>query len=352
MSADAWRNAINAVLEYPLPALPEPGKLLDVADGVHWLRMPLPFALDHINLWLLRDGAGWVIVDTGFASDATREHWDRISADYLGGRPVHRIVATHLHPDHLGLAAWLAERFQADVWMTQAEFLYARALWSAADTGLPLPFADLYRRHGLDETRARSIAGRTGSYRRGVPRLPDHYRRLAGGDELTIDGRKWRVIIGQGHSPEHAALHCEELGALISGDMVLPKISTNVSVQPLEPDGNPLALFLRSLERYRPLASDTLVLPSHGAVFRGLHGRLDALAHHHEERFALLEEACRTPRTAAELLTALFRRELDTHQLVFAMGEAVAHLNYLMHAGRLQRETDEHGTYRFVRRAA
>ena len=339
---------MTAELHYPLPDPPAPGKLLDVAEGVHWLRMPLPFALDHINLWLLRDGPGWVIVDAGFATDATRAHWETIFAACLDGRPVHRIVATHLHPDHLGLAAWLARRFGTDVWMTQAEFLYARALWTAADPSLPLPFADLFRRHGLDEARTASIAGRTGAYRRGVPELPARYRRIAEGDELEIDGRKWRVIVGYGHSPEHAALYCESLGLLISGDMVLPRISTNVSVQPLEPEGNPLALFLQSLERYRALPADTLVLPSHGAVFRGLHPRLDALAQHHRERFALLEEACRTPRSAAELLATLFQRELDLHQLVFAMGEAIAHLNWLMHAGRLER-LDDDGVYRFVR---
>lgn len=342
---------MSTELHYPIEGLPEPGTAVEVADGVHWIRMPLPFALDHINLWLLRDGAGWVIVDSGFATDATRRHWEQIFERRLGGRPVHRIVVTHLHPDHLGLAAWLAERFDAAVWMTQAEFLYARALWSAADSGLPLPFADLFRRHGLDEARAGAIGARTGAYRRGVPRLPAEFRRLAGDDRLDIDGRPWRIIIGQGHSPEHAALYCEALGLLISGDMVLPKISTNVSVSPLEPEGNPLALFLASLERYRPLPDDTLVLPSHGAVFRGLHRRLDALGHHHRERFALLEDACRTPRTAAELLTALFRRELDPHQLVFAMGEAIAHLNYLMHAGRLQRVTGADRIYRFVRAA-
>lgn len=345
-----WRDTINSpTLAYPIPGLPAAGQLLEVADGVHWLRMPLPFALDHINLWLLRDGPGWVIVDCGYGSEATRERWNAIFDAYLGGRPVHRIVVTHLHPDHLGLAAWLAERFHAEVWMTQSEFLQAHTIWAAVGGEAQSRLADICRRHGLDEARAAGIAGRSGAYRQGVPALPAHYRRLLASDTLMIDGRPWQVIVGHGHSPEHAALYCEDLQVLISGDMVLPKITTNVSVGPLEPEGDPLGLFLNSLRRFAGLPSDTLVLPSHGHVFQGLHARLHDLQRHHEERFALILEACGEPRSAADLLGQLFKRELDGHQLSFAMGEAVAHLNYLMHANRLERLTDGVGVHRFVR---
>jgi glyoxylase-like metal-dependent hydrolase (beta-lactamase superfamily II) len=325
--------------------------LLQVADGVYWIRMPLPFALDHINLWLLRDGDGWVIVDTGFGSSATKKLWEQLIADHLGGRPVTRIIVTHLHPDHLGLAAWLAERFGAPVWMTLTEFLMAHTVWSAQGGDMLTQLANLYRRHGLAEDQAAMIAGRAGSYRSAIPTLPTSFRRLIGGDAVMIDGHLWRVIIGHGHSPEHAALYCETLGLVISGDMVLPRITTNVSIAPFEPDGNPLQMFLDSLDRFRVLREDTLVLPSHGLVFHGLLPRLEQLREHHAERFTIVLDACREPRSAPELLRYLFKREFDAHQLSFAMGETIAHLNFLMHTKQLQR-VDESGRYRFVRAAA
>lgn len=325
--------------------------MLQVADGVHWIRMPLPFALDHINLWLLRDGNGWTIVDTGFGSTSTKQLWEQIITDHLDGRPVTRIIVTHLHPDHLGLAAWLAERFGVEIWMTQTEFLMAHTIWAGQSGDMLARLATLYRRHGLPEDKVAMVAGRAGSYRVAVPSLPQSFRRLIGGDTVTINGQTWRVIIGHGHSPEHAALYCEPLRILISGDMVLPKITTNVSVAPFEPDGSPLQMFLDSLKRFSALPEDTLVLPSHGSVFHGLHSRLEQLHEHHAERFDIVLGACEEPRSAPELLRFLFKREFDAHQLSFAMGETIAHLNFLMHTKRLRR-IDEANRYRFVRAAA
>lgn len=311
--------------------------------------MPLPFVLDHINLWLLRDGDGWTIVDSGFGNDVTKSLWEEIFRDYLDGRPVRRIIVTHLHPDHLGLAAWLADRFNVDVWMTIGEFAMARQLWNEADGSPQETQIAIYRRHGLSDHQLNEMGARRGAYRKAIPSLPQTLHRIIDGDDVSIDGHDWRVITGYGHSPEHASLYCESLKLLIAGDMVLPKISTNVSVSPFEPEGDPLGLFLRSLKRLATLPADTLVLPSHGHVFHGLRERIDDLLQHHEERFAILTAACEQPRTAAGLLGELFKRELDGHQLSFAMGEAIAHLNHLMHTRRLKRETDSQGTHRFVR---
>lgn len=310
--------------------------------------MPLPFALDHINVWLLRDGAGWTIVDSGFGIDVTKNLWEQVFGEYLAGRPVTRVIVTHLHPDHIGLAGWLADRFSAEVWMTSAEFASAHLHWNTVGA-LHDKVVDLYRQHGLDETRLASIAGRGAMYRRSIPALPATFRRIADGESIAIDGRAWRVIIGRGHSPEHASLYCESLGVLISGDMVLPKITTNVSVVPYEPEGNPLGMFLESLKRFVTLPHDTLVLPSHGLVFYGVRERLEDLTHHHEERFDLIADACRTPQSATALLGQLFKRQLDAHQLSFAMGEAIAHLNYLMYEKRVERLEDAGGIYRFAR---
>lgn len=335
-------------LIYPLPRVPSPGEALPVADGVYWLRMPLPFALDHINLWLLADGAGWTLVDCGYTSDATRELWEQVVERHLEGRPVTRVIATHFHPDHVGMAWWLTRRFAAPLWMTRAEFLTAHLVREGTAGYGREPLLALFRRHGLDEMRLSALGERPGNYRRGVPELPLAYQPIAEAEILSIGGRPWRVIVGRGHAPEHACLYCEPLGLLISGDMVLPKISTNVSVWPNEPDADPLSLFLSSLERLRELLSDTLILPSHGSVFQGLALRIAELKSHHRRRLAELAAACRRPRTAAELLPVLFPRELDNHQLFFAIGEAIAHLNFLWHRGGLARTQDDKGIYRFA----
>ncbi|MDR2188766.1 MAG: MBL fold metallo-hydrolase [Azonexus sp.] len=337
-------------LRFPHPAPPPAGERSEVAPGVFWLRMPLPFQLDHINLWLLKDGDGWIIVDSGFANDAARAIWQRIFASLDG--PVRRLIVTHFHPDHLGLAAWLMAETGAELAMTAAEFLTAHAAWHEIG-GHGTPFMlEQFRQHGLDEERLDQFARRGPGYRRAVPRLPDHYYRLCGGDVIDIGGRGWQALIGHGHAPEHLSLYCAEAGVLISGDMLLPKISTNISVFAVTPNANPLAWYLDSLaELNRDIpADDTLALPSHGLPFYGIANRVAELHAHHAERLQMLEQCCQdAPQSAASLLEALFPRALDTQQTMFAMGEAIAHLNYLEAAGRLSRRVDADGRIRFQR---
>jgi len=232
--------------------------------------MPLPFALDHINLWLLEDGPGWTIVDAGYAMAETTERWGRIFAEWLRGLPVTRIIVTHHHPDHIGLAGWLAERWQAPLWISEREWLFARVMTGSGDDSRGLR-RDFARRAGFDEAASELFAEHHQGYRRGVPWVPSSFRRLADGLVVEIGGREWRVIIGEGHSPELACLYCAETGVLISGDQVLPKISPNVSVQAHEPDSDPLSRFLRSLDMLRcAVPPGTLVLPSHSLPFFGL----------------------------------------------------------------------------------
>jgi len=342
----------TAIPDYPFAEAPEAGSVTQVAAGIFWLRMPLPFALNHINLWLLDDGAGWTVVDCGYASEGTRAAWERIFDHHLDGRPVTRIIVTHCHPDHIGLVSWLAGKFGLMPWITKSEYLLAHAYYhciAGTDHGALLA---LNQKHGLDRARLDSTDWREDQYRNGVPALPDRFRRIRHGETLVIGGNAWKVMVGHGHSPEHAALHCESLGVLISGDMLLPRISTNVSVWPMAPDGDPLAEFLASLDDYAGLDAATLVLPSHGAPFRGMHERIAGLGRHHKLRLDRITEVCDRPATAAELLPHLFQRRFDDYQLIFAMGEAIAHLNYLMHRGVLTRVDDTDGMYRFVRRAA
>ena len=336
-------------LRSPAVTPPAPGEPSAIASGIWWLRMPLPFALDHINLWLLEDGAGWTIVDTGYALPETKAAWERIFALHLGGRPVTRIVVTHYHPDHIGLAHWLAERWRVPLWITEKEWLYAQVMSRYSDdfTRLRAAYA---RRAGLDAAASERFGRHEASYRRGVPAVPAAFCRIADGMTIAIGGRQWRVIVGEGHAPEHACLYCAEAGMLIAGDQVLPKISPNISLQPYEPDGDPLARYLASLLRLRAaVPPETLVLPSHDLPFFGLHPRIDALAAHHRARCAAIVAACERPQCAADLLPVLFRRPLDRHQTAFALGEALAHLHYLAGEHALDRTIGADGVERFRR---
>ena len=342
----------ESVLEYPAGTPPAAGETLEIAPGVHWARMPLPFALDHINLWLLEDEIGgepgWTLVDCGIGDEVTRGLWESIFALRVAGRPVRRLVVTHHHPDHAGLASWLIERTGAELWMPQAEYFAAHAMRDGSSGFAFDRVVAMFERNGLAGERLELMKQRRSNYRIRVPAFPSDYRRLMDGDVLSVGGRAWKVIMGYGHAPEHAALHCEYAGLLISGDMVLPRISTNVSVWANEPEGNPLALFLNSLTRYAALPAATLTLPSHGLPFRGLRERIAQLKEHHRQRLDELHEACDVPKTAADVLDTLFRRKLDTHQLFFAMGEAMAHLHLLEREGRLKRSVGGDGVVRYA----
>jgi glyoxylase-like metal-dependent hydrolase (beta-lactamase superfamily II) len=343
----------ESILEYPQAKPPAGGETLEIAPGVHWARMPLPFALDHINLWLLEDEVAgepaWTLIDCGIGDDATRALWERILGERVAGRKVARLVVTHHHPDHAGLASWLIERTGTQMWMSQSEYFAAHAMREGSAGFAFDRVVAMFERNGLTGERLELMKQRRSNYRNRVPEFPPDYRRLMDGDVLHIGRRTWKIIMGYGHAPEHAALYCAEAGALISGDMVLPRISTNVSVWANEPEGNPLALFLDSLTRYAELPPTTLTLPSHGLPFRGLRERIAQLKEHHRLRLDELHEACDVPKTAADVLDTLFRRKLDTHQLFFAMGEAMAHLHLLEREGRLVRSIGGEGIVRYAR---
>ncbi len=342
------------MITYPHEIPPAPGESIRVADGIFWIRMPLPFALDHINLWLLEDddetGPGWTIVDTGYGVAETHALWERHFAETMAGKPVKRIIVTHYHPDHVGCAAWLHERTSAPVWMTATEFLSAHA---AADDAAGFDrgnSARLFLEHGLGKVRpdfAIAQQARNTAYKRGVPTVPRQYMRIMDGDLIRIGRREWRIITAFGHAPEHATLFSAGDGILISGDQVLPRITTNVSVWGNQPESNPLKLFLDSFDKFAALPADALVLPSHDRVFTGLHERIAQLHAHHALRLDELAASIGTPKCAAEILPVLFRRPLNDHQLVFAIGEAIAHLHFLWRAGRAKRTYGEDGIYRF-----
>lgn len=348
-------------LDYPLGTnMPTTGSVLEVAPGIHWIRMALPFALDHINLWLLRDQAadpsrpehireGWTVVDCGIDNPATREAWAQIETNVLQGLPVLRVLVTHMHPDHMGLAHWLCERWKAPLWMSTTEYQSAMLASSGMSNFGGDKTQEFFAHHGwTNPEHMTEVRARVNYYPGMVPRVPDAHRRLMDGNRIQIGTRSWRCIAGHGHSPEHMALLAEDESVLISGDMLLPSISTNVSVYALEPEGNALQLFLDSLTAMEHLSEKTLVLPSHGRPFRGAAARVHDLREHHRERLEDLLQACSAEgRTAHEVLPVLFKRPLNVHQTTFAMGEAVAHLNALWHQGKMLRRQGADGIYRF-----
>jgi glyoxylase-like metal-dependent hydrolase (beta-lactamase superfamily II) len=336
-------------LAYPFPDVPAPATTIEVAPGIHWLSMPLPFQLDHINLWLIDDeeggDAGWTVVDTGIGNAGTRDLWGKLLS-----KPVKRVIVTHYHPDHAGNAAWLCQRYGVELWMTQGEYLTAHAVRTASAGYTTDAVLSVFRKNGLDEERAGRMRGSRNRYAELVPDFPLSYRRIIEGDQVEIGKHRWRAIVGHGHAPEHLSLYCKNLNTVIAGDMLLSTISTNVSVWSIDPEGDPLRLFLDSIARYRDLPDDVLVLPSHGKPFRGAHKRVGQLEQHHRDRLSELGESLKSPKSAAELLTVLFRRPLDAHQTFFAMGEAIAHLHYLYYAGRAQRALGDDGIMRYATR--
>lgn len=348
-------NALEHQLDYPFgDTMPAPGRTMEVAPGVRWIRMALPFALDHINLWLLRDRIdgrdGWSVVDCCISRDEAKAQWEEIFTNELQGLPILRVIVTHMHPDHIGLAHWLCARWDAPLWISATDYNSAR-IGSQSTTGFGGEGAALFfAAHGLtDPESVEKIRGRANYYPSMVPDVPRSFRRMQDGDIVRIGERNWRCISGYGHAPEHIALYAEDGHLLLGGDMMLPRISTNVSVYDVEPESNPLKAFLDSIDKFRALPADTLGLPSHGKPFRGVHQRIAQLHAHHDERLAEVLEACRVaPQSAADVLPVLFKRKLDLHQTTFAMGESVAHLHALWFGGKLRRERGTDGIWRFA----
>jgi glyoxylase-like metal-dependent hydrolase (beta-lactamase superfamily II) len=337
-------------LNFPMAEPPPAGTCREVAPGVRWLRMPLPFALDHINLWLVEDGDGWAIIDTGIASDVIKALWQQIIAQELGGRTVTRLIVTHYHPDHIGLAGWLTERLDIELWTTPGEWDHARRALADPPGSFGDELGEFYHRIGFGDVAETVKVSRPTSYRSLVSTVPDAYRALGDDMEIEIGGRRWRVIIGRGHAPEHACLYCPSLDLLIAGDQVLPKISPNVSLWPRAADQDPLGSFLASLDTLeRAVPPSAFVLPSHNLPFYGLHTRTQQLRALHGERITEAVDACATPRTGADIVPVLFRRTLDRHQLGFAIGETMAHLAHAVALSRLARRERADGVWLFER---
>jgi glyoxylase-like metal-dependent hydrolase (beta-lactamase superfamily II) len=324
-------------LVYPMPEPPATGEVIEAAPGILWARVPLPFRLDHINVYLIDDGAGWALLDTGIDNDATRALWHTLAAGPLAGRPLTRLIVTHFHPDHIGLAGWLCERHGLPLLTSQTSYLGCANISLSPGALDAKPYRDFYLRHGLDAATTQRVATQGHGYLKMVSGLPPTFQRLVAGETLAIGGRRFEVLTGNGHAPEQVMLYCAADNVFLAADQVLAKITPNISVWAVDPDGDPLGLYLRSLQELRQeIPPDALVLPGHQLPFRGLHTRSAELVAHHQMRCAAIAGACRTaPRSAAELVPVLFSRALDPHQMSFAFSEVQAHINYMLRRGEL-----------------
>ena len=329
-------------MDAPLPAdginlphaeAPPAGQVIQVAPGVLWARFALPFLLNHVNVYLIEDQGGWAVFDTGLGDDPTRAAWEQLLDGPLRGRRLTQIICSHFHPDHVGQAGWLTTAFEAPLLMPRTELLMTRLLEARA----PASHGGFYAEHGLSPDAGARVAGEGHGYLKMITGLPARYTRLAASQSVRIGGRTWRVHTGGGHAPEQAMLYCAEDKLFLAADQVLARISPNISVQAMEPDADPLGEYLASLQELGgELGEDVLVLPGHDLPFTGLHARLRALAAHHAARCALVAGAVADkPRTAAELVPVLFKRQMDSHQTGFAFGETLAHVNYMRARGEL-----------------
>jgi len=326
---------------------PSLGSYRDPFPGIRWVRLPLPFELNHINVWLLDDGDGWTLVDTGLDNAAVRDTWESLFSTALEGRPIRRIIVTHYHPDHMGLARFLWERFRPQLLMSADTAGRTRCLLQEAAAGELEHIAAFCRAHGIGDV-GRYTAFVTGEgYRRMVSGLPEAVTVIDEDSMLCIGGRDWRPLIANGHAPGHTSLYCAEADLLISGDQILPTISPNISVHANNHDEDALHAYLTSLQRCARLGGETVVLPSHGRIFTGLHARIDGITTHHRERLDSARSLCVQPLCLAEVTPQLFRRRLQGNDYPLALGEALSHLIYLANRNDLD-VVEEGGVQRFV----
>ena len=335
-------------LSYPFDNRPNPGELIEVGPGIFWVRMPLPISLNHINLWMLEEQDGWTLVDTGMATEDTKTLWEEIFSTHLNSKPVKQVIVTHMHFDHLGLAGWLVEKWGATLCMSRTEYLSSRVIINEIKSDPPEATVAFFRAAGVEESILDEFKLRFNNRSDFVSPLPSHYKRLTDNQVLQIGSLQWTVIIVEGHSPEHICLHCKSLNIMIAGDQILPRISPNISVRPDEPRANPLHNFLRSCESLKNrLNKDVLILPSHGDPFYGVHLRLQDMINEHKKGLQDLLEFCSQPRSVAEVFPILFKSKINIGNMVIAVGEAVANLNYLVSSKELVVDLGSDGIARY-----
>jgi glyoxylase-like metal-dependent hydrolase (beta-lactamase superfamily II) len=336
-------------LTFPIAVAPAPGTVTDIAPGIRWLRLPLPYRLDHVNIYLIENGDGWTALDSGLGDDACKQAWEMALAGPLKGQGLKSLIVSHFHPDHVGLAGWLCERFGLELTMPRPEYLHSLLLqFAPGDYGQDV-YRPFYQRHGLSAEATEIVLSRGHEYLKRTSGVPASYHRIKHGDRVVVGERDFQVTTGGGHSLEQAMLYRPEERLFLAADQVIARISPNVSVHPMEPDLDALGIYLGSLRAIREnVAPDVLVLPGHGLPFHGLHDRIEELIQHHGQRCGEIAMACKdAPLSVAEIVPVLFTRPLDAHQTGFAFGEVLAHVNHMRGRGELRLETDAGGVERY-----
>ena len=333
-------------INYPFPNPPAEGEAITVADGALWMRLPLPMALDHVNVYALDDGDSWTIIDTGFDTKKSRAIWGKLLAGPLAGKPVGRVIGTHYHPDHIGLVGWFMER-GATFATTRTSWLTARLLTLDVQTKPVAETLAFYIRSGMDAKEyALGQNERPFNFADCVAPIPLGYTRLQEGDTIQIGGRTWDIRMGDGHAPEHATFWSRDDNLIIGGDQLLPSISANLGVYAAEPEADPVAEWLTSCQKFKPFATDDqLVLGGHKLPFTGLPLRLRQMEENHHGALDRLMDHLSEPRSAGQCFAPLFKRSIGRSAYGLALVEAVAHVNHLYLAGRAKRTMGDDGAY-------
>lgn len=340
-------DASSAPIRYPHEAPPEAGAVIELADGVLWFRLPLPMALDHVNIYALDDGDGWTVVDTGWSSKKTRAILMEMMAGPLSGKPVTRVIVTHHHPDHVGLAGWFQSEHGAELATTRTAWLYARMLMLDVQDTWPAETLAFYRAAGMDRAiYEKRAAERPFNFADTVYPMPLGFTRLTEGAVIRIGGRDWIVRMGNGHAAEHATFWSRDDELVLGGDQLLPSISPNLGVYPTEPDADPVGDWLESCEYLSTFARDDhFVLPGHKLPYTGLPARMAQLIQNHHGALDRLLDHLGEPRTAHDCFQPLFKREIREGEYGLALVESVGHLNHLLKTGQATRERREDGAW-------
>ena len=339
-------------LRYPWETPPPEGGATEVAPGVLWMRLPLPMKLDHVNVYALDEGDGWTIIDTGFSSKRGKAIWQTLMQGPLGGKPIRRVVVTHHHPDHIGLAGWMQDAHGAELLTTRTAWLFARMLTLDVQHKPAAETLEFYRSAGMDpEILTRRAQERPFNFADVVDPLPLGFTRLRGGDRLRMGGRDWDVHTGNGHAPEHATFWSRDDSLVIAGDQILSSISPNIGVYATEPMADPVADWLESCERLATLARpDHLVLGGHKLPFTGLPVRMKQLIANHHGALARLLDDLGTPKAAGDVFATLFKRRIGEGEYGLALVEAVAHLSHLHQSGLATRARRGDGAWEYLRK--
>ncbi|WP_425043211.1 MBL fold metallo-hydrolase [Primorskyibacter sp. S87] len=339
-------------MRYPWAEPPAAGAAIEVAEGVLWMRLPLPMKLDHVNVYALDDGGSWTVIDTGFSSKKTRGIWETLMSGPLAGKPVTRVIATHHHPDHVGNVGWFQSEHGAELVTTRTAWLFARMLTLDVQDSWPSETLDYYRSAGMDpDVLAKRMSERPFNFADMVYPMPLGFTRIKQGDVFRMGGRDWDVHMGNGHAPEHATFWSRDDNLVITGDQILSSISPNIGVYATEPMADPVADWLESCERLAPLArADHLALGGHKLPFTGLPTRMRQLIENHHGALARLLDHLDRPKSTSECFAPLFKRSIGEGEYGLALVEAVAHLNHLYHIGDVTRTRREDGAWLYQRK--